>query len=1100
MAKLFEGVRFAVSNTLDDTSRTELDALLQANGATPALPSDERLTHYISNTLPAAQPIDELPEETDAHIVTSTWVSRSVILAARQDEAGFSPDPTLIFSGVVATACDLSTSDLDVLSAGISALGGQWRSALTKDVTHLFALTTGSAKYETGIRYKGDMGLTVVVPHWFDDCVRVGQLIETGPYEWPEPKVLEASWGKEGTERTKSRSPQKLPADKDAVYASVFQEGPVPSPKSVWKGLKLMLSLDLTDSQRAAHEADIIREGGIVVQKVEEADILIMRYRSGPDFVKAYRLNKTIGTLAWLWFVRATGKISRPTDQLLHYPTPRHPIDGFSAHKITITNYTGPDREYLKKLIAILGAEFTADMTGNNSVVIAASMEGKKTQKAVSWSIPVVNHMWLEDCLIQWRHISQAQDKYTYFPPGVDFGKMLGRKGMGRGGYDPSELELIEKEVVAQEQGLAPPSNGPSAPIATGQSAREVEDVVMEEVGDTSMGAYLDRDIQMDVEDDDDVVKLKKKAASPSKAKPGPSRAKPAPKPKSAARKPRSARSAGVEDDDEEPGIRGRNSVESEDEPDDSPTKPRERAAPKLKKGKRVQEASADEEEPVPPVKVKSLKKKPVLPMPEDDEDDAIVIPKSKPSVKRTYGSSSKKPPPVDETDQEGTPPPVSPSKGSLHTPKRTVSVLLPTYEQVKSVTKKTPSRPTRTESIRAQAHEVASESPKRGRVPKSEKAGPSTRSPLSSLSPPPSTKKQPARRPATPLGGAKAVASTPATLTRTPSKRSAASKATQKLREEVMPDVLNFEKERKRGNIRSTWDHEQASARKTEVAKGKKRASMGDGGDQEDDEGEQPERKRRKSLTGKGKGKADSVSSDEEEENDDSVVERPTKSTAKAVAATGKSSGRISKKDPASIKIMTTQVSLGDDVIKAMTKLGVKFTTKPSECTHLVVRGIVRTEKFLCAMANAPIIVTDKWVQTCVNTKHILIEDDFLLKDPVNEEKYDFVLSEAVERARARKVFAGMTFLLTSKVPVDQKLVKAVIVAGGGQALLGQAPTVRTLKNGNKFVISCAADKSVWRSLAEQNYPIYTPELILNGALRQEIDWDNPTYLVEAA
>ncbi|KAH8070033.1 hypothetical protein BXZ70DRAFT_1013358 [Cristinia sonorae] len=278
----------------------------------------------------------------------------------------------------------------------------------------------------------------------------------------------------------------KLPADKDAVYASVFQEGPVPSPKSVWKGLKLMLSLDLTDSQRAAHEADIIREGGIVVQKVEEADMLIMRYWSGPDFVKAYRLNKTIVTLARLWFVRATVKISRPTDQLLHYPAPRHPIDGVSAHKITITNYTGLDREY-PKLIAILGAEFTADMTGNNSVVIAASMEGKKTQKAVSWSIPAVNHMWSEDCLIQWRHIFQARDKCTYF-----------------GGYDPSELELIEKEVVAQEQGQPPPTNGPSAPIATGQSH----------------GAYLDRDIEMDVEDDDDdVVKPKKKAPSPSKAK-----------------------------------------------------------------------------------------------------------------------------------------------------------------------------------------------------------------------------------------------------------------------------------------------------------------------------------------------------------------------------------------------------------------------------------------------------------------------------------------------------------------------------------------------------------------------------------------------------
>lgn len=54
---------------------------------------------------------------------------------------------------------------------------------------------------------------------------------------------------------------------------------------------------------------------------------------------------------------------------------------------------------------------------------------------------------------------------------------------------------------------------------------------------------------------------------------------------------------------------------------------------------------------------------------------------------------------------------------------------------------------------------------------------------------------------------------------------------------------------------------------------------------------------------------------------------------------------------------------------------MGVKFTIKPAECTHLVAKSLVRTEKFLCAMAVAPFIVTDKWVQTCVATKHILGE-----------------------------------------------------------------------------------------------------------------------------
>jgi mediator of DNA damage checkpoint protein 1 len=52
--------------------------------------------------------------------------------------------------------------------------------------------------------------------------------------------------------------------------------------------------------------------------------------------------------------------------------------------------------------------------------------------------------------------------------------------------------------------------------------------------------------------------------------------------------------------------------------------------------------------------------------------------------------------------------------------------------------------------------------------------------------------------------------------------------------------------------------------------------------------------------------------------------------------------------------------------------KMGVKFTTKPNECTHLVARGIVRTEKFLCAMAVAPFVVTAKWAEKSASKKKI--------------------------------------------------------------------------------------------------------------------------------
>ncbi|TCD65714.1 hypothetical protein EIP91_002290 [Steccherinum ochraceum] len=1072
MAQLFDGVRYALSSTLDQDEKDRLSSLLDQNGATPFFPSNQRLTHYITVSLPTNQPIDELPVESDAHVVTPFWVDRSAVLAAIQDESGFSPDPSLIFSGVCAAACELTDADVDLLSAGITALGGQWRSALTKEVTHLFAVSTDGGKYQTGLHFKEDIGLRLLVPHWFDDCVRFGRNVDTEAYEWPEPRVFEVGFAKEGGERSRSRSPQKLTAEKQAFYASIMQTGPPPKPKSVWNGLKIMLSLEMTESQMTAHEADIEREGGVVVDDVDEADVVIMRYRSGPIFVKAYRANKTIGTPAWLWFVRSTGKKSRPTDQLLHYPIPSRSIEGFSAHRITITNYTGQDREYLKKLILILGAEFTADMTGNNTVVVAATRDGKKTQKADSWSIPVVNHLWLEDCFVQWRHLAQTPDRYTDYPPGLDFSKLLTQRSLVKVGYDPSDLDLIQKEVEAEERGEPMGTNPILSFLATGQSAKEVEDVVMADDG-------ADQDLQMDV-DDEPTTTAKK------------TRAKPTPKPKSTSRKPAS-RTALPQDDDE---------VESETPAVKTRSK---RASMAGKKGGR--RAVESEDEDVSPTKKRvSPRKRALADEHEGGEEDEQPKPLKKPAIKRTYGSSSRAPPPEpEETDREGTPPAVSPSKTSLHTPKRTVSVLVPTYEQVKSASKS---------SLGRDAEPPVS--PKRGRKSLDEsKPGPSSRSPVSSLSPPPSPqrtrKTSSTRHPATPAGPSHVVA-TPVTLGRSPSKRSAATRATQKLREEVMPDVLNFQKELKRGNVRSTWDHEQqASAKKAkESAKGKKRVSMGDGDEEEEqqeEQEEQPDRKRRRSSNGaavkqgKGKGRAPTVSDDEDEENDGSVAGRPAKSSkadAKATTATGKNSGRISKKDPASIKIMTTQVILAEDVTKAMIKLGVSFTTKASECTHLVARSIVRTEKFLCAMAAGPIIVTDKWIQTCVKTKHILVEDDFLLKDPESEKKYNFVLTEALERARESegKLFAGMTFVITPKIPIDTKLLKSVVTASGGQIHLHATPTYRALKNNtNKLVVSCPADITIWRNLLEQGIPVYSQELILNSALTQEIDRDNPLY-----
>lgn len=54
---------------------------------------------------------------------------------------------------------------------------------------------------------------------------------------------------------------------------------------------------------------------------------------------------------------------------------------------------------------------------------------------------------------------------------------------------------------------------------------------------------------------------------------------------------------------------------------------------------------------------------------------------------------------------------------------------------------------------------------------------------------------------------------------------------------------------------------------------------------------------------------------------------------------------------------------------------MGVTVTTKATDCTHLLAAGIVRTEKFLCAIANGAHILKKEWATESAKAGKILRE-----------------------------------------------------------------------------------------------------------------------------
>lgn len=231
------------------------------------------------------------------------------------------------------------------------------------------------------MHFQPDTHMKVLLPHWFDDAVTLGiGGLPTEGYEWPDPKYLrnspeekEVEDGKKGAARKGFVSNEK----KKLLQAVGWKEVPASVDlngvkRDVWSGRKILLSLslELTGGRREAVETGIRRAGGVIVaykkkdgdgdsdeevRKVKGADILVTRYRHGDAYLKvrfklfdyaslteslyqALKMDKTIGTLTWLFHVESTGVLTPPTDQLLHYPIPKRSIAGFSPHVCVVSS------------------------------------------------------------------------------------------------------------------------------------------------------------------------------------------------------------------------------------------------------------------------------------------------------------------------------------------------------------------------------------------------------------------------------------------------------------------------------------------------------------------------------------------------------------------------------------------------------------------------------------------------------------------------------------------------------------------------------------------------------------------------------------------
>lgn len=214
-------------------------------------------------------------------VVTPDWVWVSLEKKRIAHVRPFTPDPRFFFSDVIATATELPSRDKEAICGGIIAMGGQFSNNLSKFTTHIVALNLDNEKCQQALSKR--LRVKIILPHWFDDCLKLGRRIAEGPYQFPNPEI----------QHVDSAAPLSMPSGPDLSYTYAHGDGPMgqdpPQPQrdgvDIFKGKKVMLGDDLGITERLQRVLiNIIGQAkGSITDDVEEANVYVCHYREGDN-------------------------------------------------------------------------------------------------------------------------------------------------------------------------------------------------------------------------------------------------------------------------------------------------------------------------------------------------------------------------------------------------------------------------------------------------------------------------------------------------------------------------------------------------------------------------------------------------------------------------------------------------------------------------------------------------------------------------------------------------------------------------------------------------------------------------------------------------
>lgn len=107
-------------------------------------------------------------------------------------------------------------------------------------------------------------------------------------------------------------------------------------------------------------------------------------------------------------------------------------------------------------------------------------------------------------------------------------------------------------------------------------------------------------------------------------------------------------------------------------------------------------------------------------------------------------------------------------------------------------------------------------------------------------------------------------------------------------------------------------------------------------------------------------------------------------------------------------------------------------------KCSHLAAPSILRTPKFVNALAYSPVIVNIDFITQCLKKNELLDAEDFELVDQEAEERFSFSLKEAAAKAakNKNKLLQGYNIYCVETIRGGFDAFKSIGDANGGHCL----------------------------------------------------------------